>query len=322
MSVDVKRRGVLRMLSDRALLRVVTGKGGVGKTSVALALALDEAAQGKRVLLAEANAGERVAALLGAKPGGGAMRELLPRVHVVDMTPREAMREYVLLTLRFESLYQTVFENRLVKHFLRLVPSLGELVMLGKVWYHVTSPRGTPQRFDVVILDAPATGHAIAMLRAPEVVRATVPAGPMRETARDMSTMLGDAEHTRLHVVTTPEEMPVAEATELEEAARTTLGMRLGVTFINQRVAPLPSGSLASLARLHTDLDLAPGLAALERREARIHMGEEYLARLPQTMREDSVALPRIVDPHFGRAAIETLARVLADRRAVSGGTR
>lgn len=307
-------------MSEQPRLRIVTGKGGVGKTSVATALALAEARRGRRVLVAEVNGRDRVTQLLGTPPVGYDMREVLENVHVVDMSSHEAIREYVLLVFRFESIYKAVFENRFVQHFLRLVPSLAELVMLGKLWFHDQEEQGGRPRFDVIILDAPATGHAISMLRAPSVVQSTVPPGPLRENARRLHAMLTDHGRTRLHVVTIPEEMPVNETIEIARAAIDTLGMALGTTFINQRLEPLPTGALAALDGLRADAALGGAVTALELREGKRRWGEENLQRLPGRMLADSVSLPRLVAPQFGRAQLEQLATCIAP--ALEGGAR
>src|SRR2546426_7722063 len=100
-------------------LRIVTGKGGVGKTTVATALGLAEASRKRRVLVAEVHGRDRVTALLGLPPAGSEVREVLPNFFTVDMTPRAALREYVIMMVRFETLYKAVFENRLMQRFLR-----------------------------------------------------------------------------------------------------------------------------------------------------------------------------------------------------------
>ncbi len=157
-------------LLDRHLV-FVTGKGGAGKSTVTAALALLAARAGKRVLVCEVNAPrERVAPLLGA-PAGGGLREVRPGIHVLDVLPREAMREYGLKVLRFRAVYQAVFENRLVRYFLRVIPSLAELVVLGKILHEARSqrPEGGP-RWDLVLVDSPATGHAVQLLRVPSAL--------------------------------------------------------------------------------------------------------------------------------------------------------
>ena len=204
-------------------LRIVTGKGGVGKTAVATAIALAETRRGRNVLLVEMRGRGRAAAFLGVPAVGPELRRVRERLHLVDMEPDAAIHEYVLLTLRFEAIYRAVFENRLVRGLIHLVPALAELVMLGKLWYHERErERGAP-RFDLVVLDAPATGHALALLRTPMTVEATVPAGPLREHARDIRELLTDPHRTMLHIVLTPEEMPVNEAMEIERTAASEL---------------------------------------------------------------------------------------------------
>jgi len=290
--------------------RIVTGKGGVGKTTVAAAMALAATEAGQRVLLCEVRAHDRVAALLEVAPVGPKMREVRPGLFVVDMYPEDALHEYVLLTVRFEALYRAVFENRLVHAFLRLVPALPELVLLGKIWFHEREREksGRP-RFDLIVLDAPATGHAKSLLRTPETVMAAMPAGPVRDHARDMHTLLTDPTRTALHIVTTPEEMPVNEALELERFARE-LGVGLGAAFLNQDVEPLPSAVLAQLAPLACDPALAGALVALRQREHKREAGASHFAHLPPQMLERAVRLPLLVSSQFALGELHAL-RVL-----------
>ncbi|MBI3180158.1 MAG: ArsA family ATPase [Deltaproteobacteria bacterium] len=289
-------------------MRIITGKGGVGKTTVAAAMGLALARTGHRVLVAEVNGRDRVAAALGVEPVGSELREVLPNLFVVDMNPRAALREYILLLVRFETVYKAVFENRMARRVLRFIPSLGELNMLGKVWYHEQQQEDGRPRFDAIIVDAPATGHARELLRAPGVVEKMVPAGPLRDNARVIREMLSDAGRTALHVVTTPEEMPVNEAIELYDAARTTLSMSLGAALINQRVAALSGEAIDRLGRELTDPRLAGMVTALKLREQKRAAGEEELARLPAALSDRVVSLPRLVASPFGRAELDQLA--------------
>ena len=275
--------------------RIVTGKGGVGKTVTATSLALAEARRGRRVLVAEFNAGSRITKLLGAKPVGSEMREVLENIHVVDMNVPDGIKEYALLTIKFEAIYNAVFENKVVRHFVDFIPSLGEMVMLGKLWYHTTEMVDGRPRFDCVIVDAPATGHALSMFRTPAAIERVVPAGPMRENATLILELLR-APTTRMHVVALPEEMPVNEALVLEEAARNDLRVKLGFPILNQFSSPLPAGSDALVAgwteakpKVRSALEQALG-----RRARLAEQGQAHWARWPRAAHEPRVICPKL----------------------------
>src|SRR5258707_8402111 len=124
-------------LLDRRLV-VVTGKGGTGKSTMSASIALAAARRGKRVLVCEVVAKERVATLFGKPPSGPAIRELLPNLYSVHVRPREAMREYGLMILKYETLYRLAFENAAARYFLAAPPRLAAIVMPGNGCGHAT----------------------------------------------------------------------------------------------------------------------------------------------------------------------------------------
>ena len=302
----------------RSQLHIVTGKGGVGKTTVSTVMALAYAKQGKKVLLAEANGGDQISRLLEVEPVGAVMREVEENLWIVDMRPDEAMHEYILMTLRFEALYKAVFRNRFVRRFLRLIPSLGELVMLGKLWYHVKekNPDGS-RKFDVVILDAPATGHAITLLRVPAVVEEAVPPGPMREISQRVREMLYEQSLTSLDIVTTPEEMPLTETLTLIDAAKERLNMRVGQIFVNHTISKLGDDAMQLIQGDALSEDLS---RALLQREARRMVGEEQLQQLPDDLLKSAIFFPRLVGESFGKKELQTLADILSSHRSSREG--
>lgn len=303
--VNVPKSAVSNSEASHRLI-VVTGKGGVGKSTVAAALALASANAGLRTLVCEVNAEERIAPWLGKPPAGPELTQLGERLWSVDVRPAEALKEYAMMTLKFESVYKAVFENRLVRSFLRFIPSLQELVLLGKVLFHVkeTLPDGRP-RFERVIIDAPATGHAITFLSVPQVLLQTVPPGALADDAKWMGEMLADPKLTAAVLVSLPEELPVNETLELHTALTTRVKVRPRAVVLNMFVP-----------ERFNEGD-ADGLPERLKRTAQIHRARssassEAMERLATTGLPVT-ALPRIHRAPFDRSVLEELAQRLTD---------
>lgn len=219
---------------------IVTGKGGVGKTTVSATLARRFEAEGKRVLVALCNAKDRMSPLLGSAPLTPQVQRVSAGIDAVNMHPDQAIEEYGLLTLKSRALYKILFDNRYVRTFLRAVPGMQEWSLLGKAWWHTTErdERGN-LKYDVVILDAPATGHGLDMLRVPKVIVEVVPPGLLRRDAEAALTLFRDPEQAGVVLVTLPEEMPTQESVELLAAIRGELGLPVARIVVNAALAPL-----------------------------------------------------------------------------------
>jgi hypothetical protein len=298
-------------LLDRRLL-IVTGKGGVGKSTVSAALALLAVRQGKRVLVCEVNAQERVAPLLGAPRAGSELREAEPGLFTINVTPPAAMREYGVMVLKFKTVYDAVFENRLVRYFLRVIPGLAELVLLGKVLHEVRLGR-----WDLVVLDAPATGHAVQLLRVPAALLDTVPGGPLRHDAQWMQELLVDPVRTALAIVTLPEEMPVNEAIELDAQVRGILGISREALFVNampdDRFSHEEVVRLAALAEGPPPLGPAARAASLQ--AIRAEHARRYLARARAALDLPTTLIPLLPAASWGRAEVEEVAAAILGQR-------
>ncbi|MBW1874362.1 MAG: ArsA family ATPase [Deltaproteobacteria bacterium] len=203
-------------LLDRRFLFVV-GKGGVGKTTVATGLALAASRRDKKVLLALVNCKERVSQLLNTEPIGSEIVTVAENLDVVNMTPDAALEEYGVMILKVKAVFNAVFKNRLVRAFLKGTPGLEAWSMLGKAFYHACPPKGEPD-YDLVIVDAPATGHALDMLRVPFVIESVAPPGLLRRDAARAAKMFRDPERAGAVLVTLPEYMPASETIELSNA--------------------------------------------------------------------------------------------------------
>jgi anion-transporting ArsA/GET3 family ATPase len=307
------------LLSLRFL--VVAGKGGVGRTTVATALATLAAQRGRRTLLAQVNAKDRLGALLGVPVGEEVVR-VADGLDAVNMNPTAALREYGLMILRYEAIYKAVLENRMIKGFLRAIPGLDDYSMLGKAWWHTTETDARGRlKYDLVILDAPATGHAVTMLRLPQAILDTVPEGPLTQTARRVRELLSDAARCALVLVTLAEDLPATETLELHRTNEHLLKIPLGAVVVNQLWPdhPEPAGVFDVLARSgcgHADPLLEPLCERARITDARRRLNEHYLELLRRELPAPLLRLPYLFRPAFGAAEQAELAALLAPQLA------
>lgn len=269
-------------LLDRRLILIV-GKGGVGRSTVAAAVASACARRGRRTLLYEANANDRFGHFFGTSPVGPEIKPLARDLHAVNTNPAAALEEYGMMILRFRRVYKMVFENRVSRYFLRAIPGLDDYSVVGKAWYHTTEiERGRPL-WDTVVFDMPASGHSLSMLRLPKVILDTVPEGPLTSSAREVRSLLLDPQRTAILLVTLAEEMPVNEARELTTALDRDLGMRVSHVVINQ-VYPQRIADDSLPARVLDTLEQRPGLV---RDLGQPDAGPDAPQAVPQAVRQD-----------------------------------
>jgi anion-transporting ArsA/GET3 family ATPase len=304
---------------------VVSGKGGVGRTTVATTLARVASAAGKRVLLAAAAATDRLGRMFGRdEPLGPAITTLAPGIDGVNITPASSIHEYGVKVLRSELVTRALFENRAVRGLLGAIPGLDGYALLGKAWFHTTETRDGQPRYDLVIFDGPASGHAGLVLRIPQAILNAMPKGPLARDARAIKELLSDPTRAALLIVTLAEDLPVRESVELAAQARA-LSVPLGPVVVNA----LPTDALSTPA-LDAVLALLPGrggaatsapdapLAATLRMAAgvRAHReaAERALGDLKRDLRLPMITLPRIPTAEIGPAIIAELTPHLAEQ--------
>jgi anion-transporting ArsA/GET3 family ATPase len=299
-------------LIDKQLV-IIAGKGGVGRTTVASALAVAAAQKGKRVLLAQTKSKERLSTLFGVPPVGEELVRLRDRLWGVNMTPAAALREYGTMVLRSEFIARQVLENRVSRAFLHAVPGLEDYSMLGKVWYHTTEEAEGKRKWDLVILDGPATGHLITMLQIPLAIMEAVPEGPLTKPAQATLDLLRDGARTQMAVVTLAEDLPSNEAIELSRRASERIGVTLGPLVVNALYPPrfstgVSARALAALPEDVGDAELVPLVASARTAARRRALNDRYLDRLRHELPQPQVHLPYLFTSDFGPKAVDDLA--------------
>lgn len=302
-------------LLERRLV-VVSGKGGVGRTTVATAFGLAAARRGRRALVVEVAGQSRVPRLFGAEPHAeGAETPLLPGLTSLSIRPQRVLEEYLVLTLKVRAVAERLADSKAIGYLTAAAPGLRELVTLGKVW-HLTEQTlrdGSP-RFDLVVVDAPATGHGIGLLRAPRQYAEIARAGRIGDEARSVQALVTDRSRTGIVLVTLAEEMPVNETIDalgwLHEA-----GLDADCVIVNGLAADVfTDGEEAALRGLTGlgETGAAAVTAALPQIARRREQSSE-LCRLREALDVPLVELPLLSVPAIDPDAVAQLAGRLAD---------
>jgi anion-transporting ArsA/GET3 family ATPase len=223
-------------LLDRRLL-FFTGKGGVGKSTMAAATALLASRIGKRVLLIEVDAKGDIPALFEQGPVKFTPRQVHPGILAMSMDTEAALQEYLKLQLKVPLLGRMGPLAKVFDFVATAAPGVKEILTVGKIAWEVRESLEGRTDFDLVVVDAAATGHIVAQLGAADSIRELVDVGPLRNQTQWVADLLADPTITAVNIVTTPEEMPVAETIELAQRLRREVNVPLGEVIVN-RVLP------------------------------------------------------------------------------------
>ena len=230
---------LLDAIHDRQLL-VVTGKGGVGKSTLASVLAARAARRGQRVLLLDIDPRESVHRMLGLRPSGGEILDAGAGLYLQNLLPNAVIELVVRRRVKFEAVAKRVLASPIYEHFTAGAPGLTELAILGYVVWILERQIPKAPEVDLVVLDAPATGHGVSMLEAPLLVSEMISKGPFGEMSRQVAELIEDEARTAVAVVTLAEEMPVSESLELAEKLVERIGRGPEIGFVNALYPELP----------------------------------------------------------------------------------
>jgi len=317
------------MLLDSLFTRRViflTGKGGVGKSVVGAALALAARERGKRVLLVEVAAPVEAARLLGGPPGGasgGRETEARPGLFTVNLDPASVMEEYVRHVVKLDLLARRVLASPIYHRFLAAAPGLRELMVLGKIMVLAEARARFSHRpvFDLIVVDAPATGHGLAFLKVPLAASSAIPVGPVGHNARRVLDLVRDSARTALVVVAVPEEMAVVEAVQFYRLAVDELGVEPAAVVLNscheRRFTDEDEAEVLRLTAEGAEGEVVPGvrlsaaLRAARRQIRRRKLTGFYERRLRRSLAAPLVSLPFLFREALGVPDLRRLAERL-----------
>jgi anion-transporting ArsA/GET3 family ATPase len=300
-----------RGLLDRRLVFLL-GKGGVGRSTLAAALGLLAARRGARAIVVEVSGRGDIPRIFGRSCEAGVESELAPGLWTLDVDPRRALDEYLHDQLPLRVIADVLGSNATLGMVAAATPGLRELLTIGKIW-ELAQPRRRvrgAEPYDVVVVDAPATGHGLALLEAPRTFANAAAVGPIASQGRRIAATLRDRHLTALVAVATPERAAIDELLELRRA----LGGVLDAELVNAVTAErFATGDAEALREAHAQAALAPAV----RHALATAIAEESLARAQrrQLERLDApIDLPLIAAPQIGVPELDAL----ADRLAVA----
>jgi anion-transporting ArsA/GET3 family ATPase len=298
----------------------VTGKGGVGKTTVATSLGLLAARRGKRTIVCEIGAQGRLASIFGIRDFGHHERELAPGLSGISIDPERAKEEWLRYELRSATLAGILGHSRLFQYLTAAAPGLQELVTVGKIWELAQLQRRTAHAapYDLVLVDAPSTGHGLAMLRSPRTFAAVARVGPIHRQALKIHAFLSDPGQTGVVAVAVPEEMPVNETLELGTRLREEMELDLDAIVVNslypERFSEEEAGTLAS-ADGRASPALAAALKAALSEYGWAREQRQQLRRLRRGVEAPVMTLPYLFEPELRRPQVDELSQLLEGKK-------
>jgi len=267
---------LLERLAGLKLL-VVTGKGGVGKSALTAALGRALERIGRRVLLLEIDPRESLYQLLDVPPSGGEFARVRDGLYIQNLSPRAVLDEVLRERVGIDLISRRVLASPIYTHFAEAAPGLKEVAALAHA-LRVVQGRTGPE-VDLVVLDAPATGHGVSMLKAPQLVADVIGEGPIGQMGAELARFIADAESCGILVATAAEEMPVQEALEL-------------IASLARRLDRRPEALLVNAVYPEVGETEAAGDPAVELWIRRRRVNERQLARLTDSWRGPCLELP------------------------------
>jgi anion-transporting ArsA/GET3 family ATPase len=311
----VQGSGPVRDLFDKRLV-IVTGKGGVGKSTVAMALGMAAARRGKRAIVCEVAAQERLSRFFHRAEVGFSEVEMAENLWAISIDPDESIREYLLLQLKVRAMRDLLYRSKIFSYLAAATPGLKELVTIGKIWELTLDERKVKKgrNYDLVIVDAPATGHGVGFLQTPRTFANVARVGPIASQAETLDRAITDHRRTGVAIVALPEEMPVNETAMLEGDLTNEVGVSVDRIFCNglypNRFSDDDERRLEA-AFAAAENGVRPALRAGLSVRRRAVAQREQLARLEELTEAPISTLPYVFEPELTTESLRALAEVI-----------
>lgn len=294
----------------------VTGKGGVGKTTVAFALGLAAAAGGKRTIVCEVASQENASRVFGRAEIGFHEVELRDDLYAISIDPDNATREYLEQQLPVKAMSDLLYRSKIFSYLAAATPGLREMVTIGKIWELALPERRTKKAspYDLVIVDAPATGHGVGLMQTPKNFAEIAKVGPMAHQASLINSTITDHDQAGVVIVALPEEMPVNETATLEGELIDTIGVTIDRIYMNgmyPKRFDTSERALLTEALARADGDTAAAITAAINESRRCESQGKQLERLRQLTRTEVETLPFLFAPELGIEHLHELAELL-----------
>lgn len=313
-------------------LAIVSGKGGVGKTTVAAALAVAAAGAGKKVLLVEVEQREAIAPVFGERPIGYEERRLAPNITGLSVEPDEALVEYLYLFYGIRRVGKVLRGTKAIEFATNVAPGLRDILLIGKVKEAERRRQQGRYVYDLIVLDAPPSGRLPRFLDAPRAVAELVNSGPIKQQAQGVLDMVSDPKRCRVVLVTLPEDMPVRETVEAADTLAK-MDVNVGPIVVNGVLPEVfPAGKLRTLAKdaaepiasdaaaagIRLSDEAVAGLARVTALHARKTVNQrEAIAELEGETSIPSLRLPYVFAPRMGTEQLAQLAASLTSQGAI-----
>ncbi len=291
----------------------VAGKGGAGKTTITAAAAMAAASHGKNVLVVETHENDALGSLFGQAGFTEKPSRLDSNIWGMRIDPKIVLEEYIQKYVTVPFVAYQILHSRIFEHLAVATPGLKEVMILSEIWrfeQKMNSNTKTRQ-YDLIIVDSPATGHGLSLLRVPSTLTSMLQTGPIATQTRWVEDMLKDSTRTCLVLVALPEELPVNEALEFERKVENDLNMCVAATIVNMVYPQIfDSDEVSAIERMNNSIleNKQPILEAARRQIVRRKLQQSHIDRLITEGEHPVFQLPFYYTNNLDREQIKDIA--------------